>query len=122
MGVDVTLFILESYSSGTGFVTAAFKLSRNRDFWPQLEALHLTRRWGQIQLPHGAWSNFSGARPAEYDDREGGHLQVDAYGKDLWSAPGASFGTCTPELDKNRKILAFIADVYPQHDVVVFWC
>jgi hypothetical protein len=124
MGVDVTVFVLATYSSDVGYVGAAFRLSRDRDLWDVLTKIPKPRKWAQIQLPQGAHSTYAdGEKPKGYDDREVRYLSTDCYGSALVACKGAAFATAATKTESplNREILSFVARVYADHDVVLFW-
>lgn len=135
MGVDAVIFVLATHSSlDVGFVEHVFTLARDRDLWKPLQheqRARSHRTWRSVQLPVGSHSNYGGVVPEGFEDLEAGHLQDDAYGGELTAFKGKYLAEVQRDEDGvfpgwndtfNRAVFAFVAEHFPERDVVVYWC
>lgn len=122
MGIDCTLFVVAGYSRDTAYAAMTIELNRERDLWRKLEALPSEKKWSRIQVPRGSWVTYSdGTKPADQDDRELGYLFTDSYDAPLRSVRSGDLRSVTSEYPSNASALAFVADQYPDHDVILIW-
>ena len=124
MGVDATIFVL----AGNGFdniefTEASFRLVRNRELWPLLEAMPARGEPCVLCLPQGAWSGYSdGTRPAEAEGCELGYLACDSYNNplrlyDVRDLPDGGDDVYA----KNAAIFALIKATWPERQVTIVW-
>ena len=130
MGVDATVFVLARYSDkrdGTAFVAASINLLREGDLWAKLRNIFTrapTRHaWDRAQVPRGSWTGMYDGRPEEWGGHECGYLFDDSYGNPLISVPMSLFKGAHrfAEYGFNQRALRFLAEQYPDNDVLIVW-
>lgn len=130
MGVDAKLLVLHDYryGDGQGFVSDVFTMLRNYSLFEILET-HLKdsgKPWKAIQLPLGAHSHVLD-RTDEYDDSgENGWLTKDPYESSLQSLSGSQLKEallqCNECNDYNKRLAELIGELFPDRDIVIFFC
>ena len=122
MGVDATLMVIGHGADDEGYCTTAFRLDRDRDLWPSMEALPKRHLFEHVVVPQGPWCNYAGDVPEGYEERECGYIQKDAYGNTLHACKGRDFESVESDFsDFNNAVLAFVIEHYANHYIVIFW-
>jgi hypothetical protein len=134
MGVSMTIYVVAPYGE---FIHHAIRLNDDKGLVDPLETYikeNYHHKWPQLQLPNGAWCNYSGEVPKGFEDRESGWLQDDCYGNAFKAIKGKQLANIKREEDGsflwpsanwddsfNKAMFTFIVKHFPEHDIVVFF-